>query len=196
DCRRRRSRRFRRRVLLRPGLADPPRWGVVVAHRDQFGDVEVEEPLVTKLRFEAWTLPTSADFKPLFDRPLPAVDGTGVVELSDYTDGTVTVPASWEGLKTWNGGWIRVYLGDVLIDEFLAERAPVDLQRPGTVTFSGPSVNGLVEKCAVYPYNYPNDAPGAQDWHWGLDENMLRNGDADENPLGLENPGFEDGVRA
>jgi len=123
-----------------------------------------------RLRFEAWTLPTAGTFEKITD--IPALAGsTGTRELSAYTDGSLTVAADWDGLdqiiSTTVGSLIRVYDGTTLVDEFLAERLDVPVDRPSAVTISGTQINGLVEKLAVYPYNYPNDIPTAQDWVWG-----------------------------
>jgi hypothetical protein len=123
-----------------------------------------------RLRFEAWTLPTAATFQKITD--VPALAGsTGTRELSSYTDGSLHVPADWDGLSlivsTTVGSLIRVFDGATLVDEFLAERVDQPVDRPNTITISGTQVNGLVEKLAVYPYNYPNDISTAQDWVWG-----------------------------
>ena len=122
------------------------------------------------LRFEAWTLPTAGTFAKITD--IPALAGsTGTRELSAYSDSSIVVPADWDGLdqiiSTTVGSLIRVYDGTTLVDEFLAERLDQPVARPSTITISGTQTNGIVEKLAVYPYNYPNDIPTAQDWVWG-----------------------------
>ena len=123
-----------------------------------------------RLRFEAWTLPTAGTFEKITD--IPALSGSsGTRELSAYSDSSIHVPADWDGLdliiSTTTGSLIRVYDGTTLVDEFLAERSDQPVDRPSVITISGTQINGIVEKLAVYPYNYPNDIPTAQDWVWG-----------------------------
>lgn len=147
------------------------------------------------LRFQIWTLPTADTFEKLLPDDLEEVaTATGTRELSGWSDNSMSVPTGITWLTDWAGGWIRAYLGDTLIDEFLAERLHQPTDRPGMVTISGPQANGIVEKCGVYPYKWPNHAVAAPDWNWGSERNLIRNGDASENPDGMPNAGFEDGT--
>jgi hypothetical protein len=135
------------------------------------------------LRFEVWTLPTSATFERRFAVPAQyALAGSsGVKELSGWTDETLLVPANWPDLAQVTGSTgslIRAFAGAQLIDEFEAARVAIPEERPSRRAITGPQINGVVETIGIYP---KTDRDGAQDWKWGT-ENILP-------PLGLEDLG-------
>jgi hypothetical protein len=135
------------------------------------------------LRFEVWTLPTSATFERRFAVPAQyALAGSsGVKELSGWTDETLLVPANWPDLAQITGSTgslIRAFAGPQLIDEFEAARVAIPEERPSRRAITGPQINGVVETIGIYP---KTDRDGAQDWKWGT-ENILP-------PLGLEDLG-------
>lgn len=150
------------------------------------------------LRFEAWSLPASGTFEHRFTIDQALAGSSGVVELSAFSDGRLVLPAGYPRLSDivspTTGTLIRVFNDTQLVDEFRAERVPRGASRPGTVTVTGTQINGVLRDGAVYPYRWPNDSEGAPDWHWGLDENLLTNPSAEDNPYGIGDPGFESGL--
>lgn len=148
-----------------------------------------------RLRFEVWTVPTAATFSRLADNLPVLPGGSGTVVMSDYADATIAVPLDATELPlVAAGALVTVLDGTTVVDEFFAEAVSKEVDGQGTpyASISGPGINGGMAKIAVYPYGLPNDI----DWIWGSERNLLTNGGAEDNPLGILNPGFEDGTRA
>lgn len=118
-----------------------------------------------RLRFEAWTTPSSGTHTKLFNFT-PLTGASGVRELSAYRDARLPVSVASGLADTLAGRWIKVFLGDTLIDEFEVSRAPRHTRRPGVIDLSGPQRNGVVEWGAILPPDYPNHKDGVLDWSW------------------------------
>jgi hypothetical protein len=137
------------------------------------------------LRFEAWTLPWSSTFERVI-ADLPALPGSsGLVRLSDFGEGSITLPEDYDRLgdiiSDTVGTLIRVYDGQTIVQEFLAERVDRNNQDTGTVTVSGPDLSDVFNRTVVYPFDYPDNPSAFPDHVWG-GVNVL------------SNPGFEDGL--
>ncbi len=141
----------------------------------------------TLLRYEAWTLPWSGDFKRLI-ASIPVVEGSGkgaILFREVAGDGSMDIDLSTfdridDIISDTTGSLIRVYDGTTIIHEWLAERiehSHSDEQRIASI--SGPSLQSAFDKWIVYPYDYPATPSVTPDWIYGG-----RNT--------LSNPGFED----
>lgn len=133
------------------------------------------------MRFEAWTLPwSSTGFKRVI-ADLPVIQGRGAVRFNDFGEGRIHLPDDYDRLdeivSSTTGTLIRVYDGDTVVHEFLAERVERQLDSNGVAVVSGPGLEAVFDRAVVYPYDYPtNQFP---DHVWG-GRNIL------------QNPGFED----
>lgn len=142
--------------------------------------------MATTLRYEVWTLPwDSGGFsRVIADLPVPEGDGSGSIRLSDFGDGSVKVPVMFSRINSvissTTGSLIRVYDGDILIHEYMAERVTYPASDPdGDVSVSGRGIEAGFDQAIIYPWDYDNQPTKAPNWVWG-------------GPNILENPSFED----
>lgn len=145
------------------------------------------------LRYEAWTLPWQLDFKRKIAR-LPAITGTGNGSVGLFTtgnEGRVDLAlGEFDRLGTVisdvEGSLVRVYDGQTIVDEWIAERVEREHSDNNKVaSVSGGSIASVLDKYLIFPYDGLN--PTIQgDWAWG--GNI---GDDDDAGGMLGNPGFE-----
>lgn len=139
------------------------------------------------LRYEAWTLPWSGDFKRVVAKlPVPPGSGRGSkIFLSTAEEGSIELnPDQFsrvgEVISDTVGSTVRVFDGTTVIHEWLAERntrASDDVDR--ALGIAGPGLKGAFDKAFIYSFDYPLNPSLIQDHIW-----------AGKNVL--SDPGFEE----
>ncbi len=137
------------------------------------------------LRYEAWTLPWSGDFKRVIAK-IPAIEGSGrgTLRFREVAgDGSVSVGLGEdfdrlnEIISPTVGSLTRVFDGTDVIHEWVAQRSSRPHQSDTKdVKLSGPSLQAMLDNWVVFANDYPLDPSLVQDHIWG-GANAVSNGD-------------------